>query len=235
MNRRTASTALPRVSTVPIAADVDFSALTVLGDGVRAWLLQLPAFAGMALLLHAPLLAVAFLPAGYDVAAFVAGELLVSVLVKASLTRAVIDAQRSLQTSFVELLETLRDGPRAVVLGVRILSVALVRLLLVLPGIKYLCDTFLAVPALVTEQRGAGPALRASMLATRGLRAQMFGILFVVWSLALALSLVSGIYEPERLGNPTWLVVYLVARSLDRSLAAVFAATAWHHLRDRAM
>jgi hypothetical protein len=233
MNRPTASTALPRASAVSLAPDDDFSALAVLSEGTRLWLLQLPAFAGLALLLHAPLLAAALLPSGFDVAVFVAGELLVSVLVKAVLARAVIDAQRSLQTSFVELLEALSAAPRAAALGVRILAVAVTRLVLVVPGVKYLCDTFIAVPALVIEERGAGPALRTSILATRGVRLSVFGLCLATWSLALAFSWISGIYEPERLNNPTWVIVYLVARSLDRSLAAVLAATAYSHLRDR--
>ena len=74
-----------------------------------------------------------------------------------------------------------------------------------------------------------------SILATRGVLLHVFAVCFAGWAASGALWLASGIYEPERLANPTWLAVYLVTRSLDRSLAAVVAATAFSHLRDRAV
>ena len=46
-------------------------------------------------------------------------------------------------------------------------------------------------------------------------------------------TLLSGVYKPESLGNFTWILVYLCARSLDTSLAAVLSATAYHHLSER--
>ena len=68
---------------------------------------------------------------------------------------------------------------------------------------------------------------------TDGVRFQVLAICVLVWTLAIGLTLLSGVYKPESLGNTTWIVVYLCARSLDTSLAAVLSATAYHHLCER--
>ena len=55
----------------------------------------------------------------------------------------------------------------------------------------------------------------------------------MIWVLAIGLTLLSGVYKPESLGNPISIIVYLCARSLDTSLAAVLSATAYQHLCER--
>ena len=92
MDRRTVSTALPRPQRAPMrAAEADdFSTVEVLADSTRAWLTQLPAYGGIALLLHAPLLFIAFvppLPPGAAAAILVVGEMFVALLVKAARDR----------------------------------------------------------------------------------------------------------------------------------------------------
>ena len=99
MDRRTVSTAVARPhAPIATAEPDDFSAIEVLGDAGRAWLTQLPGYGGVALLLHAPLLAVAFLPPlpfGGLAAVLVLAELLVALLVKAAVTKAVSEATRT--------------------------------------------------------------------------------------------------------------------------------------------
>ena len=237
MQRRTASTALhpARPSLDAVEAD-DFSAGEVLSDSLKAWLTQLPSFAGIALILHAPLLLVTVLPplpGPLVVVAFLLAELLVSLLVKAALVKAVLDAQRGLPADFLELVQALRSAPAVLAVGVRVLGRAAVRLLMVAPGLKYLAETFAAVPAAVIEGGSSGKALLRSQQLTQGVRIQVFGVCMVVWTVAIVLTLLSGVHKPESLSNTTWILVYLCTRALDTSLAAVLSAMTYHHLCER--
>jgi len=214
----------------------DFSAGEVLSDSLKAWLTQLPSFAGIALILHAPLLLVTVLPplpGPLVVVAFLLAELLVSLLVKAALVKAVLDAQRGLPADFLELVQALRSAPAVLAVGVRVLGRAAVRLLMVAPGLKYLAETFAAVPAAVIEGGSSGKALLRSQQLTQGVRIQVFGVCMVVWTVAIVLTLLSGVHKPESLSNTTWILVYLCTRALDTSLAAVLSAMTYHHLCER--
>jgi len=238
MNRRPSATALQpaqRPSFDAVEAD-ELNLAEVLSDGVRSWLSQLPSFAGIALVLHAPLLLVTLLPplpGPLAAAIFLAAELVVALLVKAALVKAVLDARRGLPAEFLELVAALRSAPAVVAVGVRILARAAVRLLLVVPGMMYLAETFAAVPALLVEGGSGGKALVRSRQLTDGVRPQVLGICLLIWSVALALTFLSGVYKAESLSNTTWILVYLCARALDTSLAAVLSATAYHHLCER--
>ena len=238
MDRRTAAAASrpSQAASLEIAEPDDFSFGEVLADGFRTWLSQLPAFAGVALLLRAPLLFFAFLPPlprPLLVTAFVVAELTVALLVQAALVKAVIDAQRQLPTEFAEYLMTLRSAPAVLALGARIAAHAAMKaLLLVVPGLAYLCATFAAVPAMIVEGGSAAQALRRSQQLTQGVRVEIFGIYLVIWSLAGVLILSSGVFGAARLST-TWMVVYLCARALDSSLAAVLSAITYHHLCAR--
>jgi hypothetical protein len=236
MDRRTVSTALPRTRIAAAEPD-DFSAREVLGDAVRAWLTQLPAYGGMALLLHAPLLAVVFLPPlpfGALATILVVGELLIALLIKAALTKAVSDARRGLSSEFVELLEALTRSPAAVAVGVRVLARAFVRsFMLLVPGLNYLAEMFAAVPAIVLEGGSTGAALRRSRKLTGGVNGQVLAICAVIWAVSLALTLLSGVHNARSVVSVTWMIVYLCARTLDTSFAAVLSATTYLHLSDR--
>ena len=237
MQRRTASPALhpARPSLEAVEAD-DFSAGEVLSDSLKAWLTQLPSFAGIALILHAPLLLVTVLlplPGPLVVVAFLLAELLVALLVKAALVKAVLDAQRGLPADFLELVQALRSAPAVLAVGVRILGRAAVRLLMVAPGLKYLAETFAAVPAAVIEGGSTGKALQRSQQLTQGVRTQVFGVCLVVWTVAIVLTLLAGVHKPESLSNTTWILVYVCTRALDTSLAAVLSAMTYHHLCER--
>jgi len=239
MDRRTVSTALPRPQRAPMrAAEADdFSTVEVLADSTRAWLTQLPAYGGIALLLHAPLLFIAFvppLPPGAAAAILVVGEMFVALLVKAALTKAVSEARRGLSSDFLELVEALKKAPAVVVLGTRILGRAFVRsFLLLLPGLQYLVEMFAAVPAIVLEGGSTGSALRRSQKLTDGVRRQVFAICILIWTVSLALTLMSGLHNARSEVSTTWMIVYLCTRALDTSFAAVLSATAYHHLSER--
>ncbi len=224
MDRRTVSTALSRGDRASLdrAETDDFSALEVLAEGTGAWLSHLPSYAGIALLLHAPLLLVLLLPplpAGVVAAILVVAGLFVALLVKAAVVKAVIDGRRNLSTDFLELVEALRGAPKVLVLGTRILGRAAVRcLLLLVPGLLYLTETFAAVPALIIEGGSTRAALRRSEKLTGGVRRQVLGICLVIWSIAVGLTLFSGLHKGGSVGSTIWIVVYLCTRALDTSL-----------------
>jgi hypothetical protein len=239
MDRRTVSTALPRgprASLERAEAD-DFSALEVLAEGTGAWLSHLPAYAGIALLLHAPLALLLLLPPlphGVVAAILVVAGFFVALLVKAAVVKAVIDARRTLPTDFLELLEALRGAPKVLVLGARILARAAARsVLLLVPGLLYLTENFAAVPALIIEGGSMRASLRRSEQLTGGVRTQVLGVCLLIWTVAVGLMLFSGLHKGGNVGSVTWIAVYLCTRALDTSLAAVLSATTYHHLCER--
>ena len=232
MERRAAMT-LQRMA---IGSD-DFSAGEVLAEGVRAWLMQLPAYAGVALLVHLPLLLLLPLrpmPAALLVPIFLAAELVAALLVKAALTKAVVDARRGIPSDFGELLEALLDhAPAVLAVGARILSAGGLKLIkLVLPGVVWLCETFAAVPEVIAEGASGAAALRRSEQLVEGARMRVFGVCAVIWALAWILPFACGL-QHEGIVTAGWMVVYLATRALDTSLAAVLSATAWFHLVQR--
>jgi len=239
MDRRTVSTALPpgHRASLDRAENDDFSALEVLTEGAGAWLSHLPAYAGIALLLHAPLVLVLLLPPlpGAVVAAIlVVAGLFVALLVKTAVVKAVIDGRRNIPTDFLELVEALRAAPKVLVLGARILGRAAVRsVLLLVPGLYYLTETFAAVPALIIEGGSTRAALRRSEKLIDGVRIHVLGICLLIWTLAVGLTLFSGLHKAGSVGSTAWIVVYLCTRALDTSLAAVLSAMTYHHLCDR--
>src|SRR5258708_24704420 len=119
MDRKTRIVSLQGARAEEAESD-DFSAGEVLADGVRIWLVQLPAYAGIALLVHAPLLFLLLLPplpGWLLLAVFGIVEIVVALLVKAALVKAVLDAHRGLSSEFRELLEMLNKKAPAVLAG----------------------------------------------------------------------------------------------------------------------
>jgi hypothetical protein len=216
----------------------DFSAGEVLIDGARAWLMQLPAYAGVAFLIHLPLLALILvrdLPGWMLVPIFFAAELIATLLVKAALIKAVLDAQRGLPSEFRELLEALsRKAPAVLAVGVTILVRATAGMLkLVLPGVVYLCETFAAVPAVIAEDAPRAAALRRSEQLIVGARMRVFGVCAVIWTVSGLLPFVCGVERGAALITVPWMIIYLCTRALDSSLAAVLTATAYSQLLQR--
>ena len=215
----------------------DFTAGEVLADGVRAWLTQLPLYGGVALLVHLPLVLLfplRSLPGFVLLPIYFAAELIAALLVKAALIGAVLDARRGVSTEFRELLDALRQqGPRVLLAGVRILVVAVPKLLkLLLPGAAYLCETFAAVPELIARRGSIRAALQRSEHLAQGARMRIFGVCAVIWSLAWTLPLACGLLH-EGIVTAGWMLVYFVTRALDSSLAAVLAATTYDQLLQR--
>jgi len=234
MERRAVT--LQRTPARAIVSD-DFSAGEVLSDGVRAWLSQLPAYGGVAFLVHLPLLLLLplrSLPGFLLVPIFFAAELLAALLVKAALTKAVLEARRGISSDFRELPEALRQhAPAVLAVGARILLAAGPKLLkLLLPGVVWLCETFAAVPAVVAEAGSSAAALRSSERLVEGARIRVFGVCAVIWALAWTLPFACGLLH-EGIVTVSWMLVYLLTRALDTSLAAVLAATAYDHLLQR--
>ena len=167
-------------------------------------------------------------------AILVVAGLFVALLVKTAVVKAVIDGRRNIPTDFLELVEALRAAPKVLVLGARILGRAAVRsVLLLVPGFYYLTETFAAVPALIIEGGSTRAALRRSEKLIDGVRIHVLGICLLIWTLAVGLTLFSGLHKAGSVGSTTWIVVYLCTRALDTSLAAVLSAMTYHHLCDR--
>jgi hypothetical protein len=237
MDRRTKTVALHGAAPEEAESD-DLDAVEVIFSSLRIWLTQLPAYAGVALLVHTPLLLLLLLPpvpAWLLVVVFGVVELVIALLVKAALIKAALDAHRGLSSDFRELLEMLnKKAPAVLAVGLRILPVAAAKMLkLVLPGAVYLTETFAAVPEVIEEGVSPSEAVRRSERLTHGVRLQVFAICMVSWTLSPALIFASGVHLGGRMISPTWMIVYLCMRSLDTSLAAVLSATTYHHLRQR--
>jgi hypothetical protein len=229
---------LPR-RTAALSVDEDeFSAAETLVDGFRSWLSQLPVLAGCALLLHAPLLAFAFLPDLPEpivAVAFVMAGVAVAGLVQGALVKAILDHERSLPSDLGELLQAaLRDGPRAVGVHLAALGGTLARLfMLVTPGARYLCDTFVAVPALVAERKSMQGSLQRSARLARGARLRIFFVCIVPWTTAALVAASSGVFGQSSFEDLPWLIAFIFARALDTSLAATLAATTYSRLSAR--
>jgi hypothetical protein len=237
MDRRTKTVALHRAEPEEVESG-DLAPGEVILTSLRIWLTQLPAYAGVALLVHAPLLLLLLLPplpGWLLVVVFGVVELVIALLVKAALIKAALDANRGLSSNFRELLEMLnKKAPAVLAVGLRILPVAAGKMLkLVLPGICYLTETFAAVPVVIEESASPSAAVRRSEQLTHGVRLQVFAICAVIWTLSPALIIASGLHFGGRILSPTWMIVYLFMRSLDTSLAAVLSAVTYHHLCQR--
>jgi hypothetical protein len=217
----------------------DFSTGEVLADGVRAWLSELPRYAGVAFLVHLPLallIALRWLVPGYLLAPiFVAAEWVFVLLVKAALTKAVLEARRGVASDFRELLEALRKtAPRVLLLGARIFLVAVLKLLkLVLPAAVWLSETFAAVPQVIAAGGSSAAALRRSEQIIEGARLRVFGVCLLIWALAWTLPFACGLQHGGKVVTVGWMLAYLLVRALDSSLAAVLAATAYDQLLQR--
>ncbi len=215
----------------------EFGALETLVDGFRAWLSQLPAFAGCALIVHAPLLAFAFLPdlpQAAVIAAFAVAAVVAAGVVQGALVKGVLEGERRLHSDLVELLqEAAGNGVRSAIVHLTVLGGILGRLVMLFPGVRYLCDTFVAVPALVTERASIGAALDRSARLARGARPRILAICIVPWTTAALVAASSGVFARASFDSLPWLIAFVFARALDTSLAATLAATAYSRLRDR--
>ena len=228
-----------RAPAIAAPEEDDFSAGETLLDGFRSWLSQLPVLAGCALLLHAPLLVFAFLPDLPEpivAVAFVMAGVTVAGVVQGALVKAVLDSERRLSSDFSEVLQAaLREGPRAVVVHLTALGGTLVRLMkLVTPGLRYLCDTFVAVPALVAERKPVHASLQRSARLARGARLRIFAVCAVPWTTAALVAASSGVFGQSSYEDVPWLIAFIFARALDTSLAATLAATTYSRLCSRA-
>ena len=228
-----------RTAIAAIAPDEDdFSPGQTLADGFRSWLSQLHVTAGCALILHAPLLVFAFLPdlpAVVIIPAFAAAAAVAAALVQGALVKAVLDHERSLNSDLGELLQAaLRNAPRAITLHLTVLGGVIGRLLMVvMPGVRYLADTFVALPALVAEEKSVGTALDRSARLSRGARARIIVVCAVPWTTAILVAASSGAFGQSSFEDLAWLIAFIFARALDTSLAATLATITYSRLCDR--
>jgi hypothetical protein len=222
---------------VPAPEEDDFSASETLKDGWRAWLSQLPVFAGCALIVHVPLLAFAFLPAvpeAIAVAAFVVAAVAAAGAAHGALAKAVLDGERNLSSDLPELLEAAAaNAARSIALHVTVVAIGAAKLLLFVPGVRWLCDTFVAVPALVMEPGSMARALQRSTRLADGARPRIFVIALVPWTTAALVGASSGVFGGASFDSLPWLLAFIFARALDTSLAATMAAITYSRLRDR--
>ena len=217
--------------------DDDFSSREALGEGFRGWLSQLPAFAGCAAAIHAPLLAFAFLPDlpwFIPVAIFAFASIAAAGAVHGALAKAVLDGERRLHADFTELLEAAGSNAlSAIAMHVTIVVGALPRMLLLFPGLRWLADTFAAIPVLACEGGTTTTAFQRSARLARGARPRILMICAVPWTTATLVAAASGVFGGASFESIPWLVAFIFARALDTSLAATLAAITYSRLRDR--
>src|SRR5438874_406084 len=84
----------------------------------------------------------------------------------------------------------------------------------------------------LSDGGSSAAALRSSERLVEGARMRVFGVCAVIWTLALTLPFACGLLH-EGIVTVSWMLVYLLTRALDTSLAAVLAATAYDHLLQR--
>ena len=125
------------------------------------------------------------------------------------------------------------------VLGVGILAGLFILgglLLLVIPGLIFMCMLWVAVPVAVVERPGVVASLKRSAELTGGYRWSVFGILFVLNGIERIVDKVlekSFIDPPQDMGDiKVYLVLVLGIGILLGSLQAVASAVGYHDLRQ---
>ena len=134
--------------------------------------------------------------------------------------------------------ECLATGLRAFLplLGLSILlALAIVGgfILLVVPGVMMLCAWCVAVPALVADRTGVMGAFSRSAELTRGNRWRIFGLLLIVWVIALIIGgIIGGVAGAISLGatglDPVELMrspVQIIGNTLINTLSAMITST----------
>jgi MFS family permease len=143
--------------------------------------------------------------------------------------------------------DSLATGLRAFLplIGVSILfalAVALGFVLLVVPGLMIICAWCVAVPALVADRAGVLGSFRRSADLTRGNRWRIFGLLVIVWIIAVVISAVvgavttgasfaSGADPVALLRSPVQIVGNLIINTLTAVITSTGVAVLYVELR----
>ena len=118
---------------------------------------------------------------------------------------------------------------------VRIVIRTLMKLpMFVVAGTGYRCDTFVAIPAMVLEKLSGTRALAESFVLTRGARNRMYAICGAVWLVAAIVTIAARFPWPSRMNDTALVLVYLAARSLERSWSATLATVAYRRALELA-
>ncbi len=225
-----------------LEASPGFTVGTVLSRGFSVWVSNLPLFLGISLVCYLPLLLVARWtenPAGAP--AGMLGAVLLSVFVQSVITtivsgaviRGVFEQLRGSRATFADSVRVAVGSfwrMIATSLGAGII-VALLSLLLIVPGIMKACSYFVAVPASVVEGTGMSASLARSKKLTEGYRWHIFGAFLVMWLLVFVLAGVLGIAARGTSPAVRLVLGNLLPNAIAGSLTAVFYGVAYYQLR----
>lgn len=225
-----------------------FESGALLGETFSIYFSNFLPFVMLTVLAFSPVLAAALLtPAAGGSARFLRvvvqlGSVLCSPLATAALTFGVVQQMRRREASFSDCL---RVGLSSLfsVLFVAILQGLAVfagTLLCVVPGIIAAVMLAVAVPAAVEERRGATHALSRSSRLTDGYRWQVFGVLFVLGLLNIALALLmiplmgglEGAQSMSQNPTPTYIVMSQLLSLVPTGLSATASAVMYYRLRS---
>jgi hypothetical protein len=217
------------------------SAGAVIGRSFSLWARHLPSYAGVAVLIGAPVLVLVAVAGPFEPTSSAdrLTTLLGNLLGTIATGPITVGVLRGLRGERVRIAEMLRSGLARIgvvvftSIGVGLL-VLLGTLLLVVPGIVAAVGLWVAVPAAVVERElGSTGALRRSWRLTEGTRLAIFLVALVMWltvlgglSLAVAVASAAGGVLPATAALGTEIVSMVLT-----SLLATSSAVAYHDLR----
>ena len=161
------------------------------------------------------------------------GNMVLQVILQATV---LYGAFQQMQGKRFDLGESLKVGFSRIpaLLGVGILvSLALFfgALLLVFPALMFLCAYYVAVPVCVIERPGIFRSLSRSRELTKGMRWQIFGLIAVVFVLAIVVGGLMLVVGRAVGGQVAGTVAQFVWQSVASSFGAVLVAVVYHDLR----
>ncbi len=232
------ATTLPPASPAP--AGRPFSAGEVIGRSFSVWFRNFVPFSVVTLVVNLPVLVLAAVVpedagAGWRILLNLVNAL-VELVIAGALTYGVLESLRGERVPLGTLLGTgFSKLGRVFLVSVAVgLRVLLGFMLLVVPGIVFLCQLYVAVPAAVVEPDVGLEAIPRSRALTAGNRWGIFVIVLVGLLVTIAVGGVAGVLAllgASALPGPAVAVLVTAIGALASPFGACAAAVAYHDLR----
>lgn len=215
----------------------EFSVGTIVGESFSIYMSNLIPFALMSIVLHSPMIIFYYMlfEGNLPVSFATFGPLVFQMLLQFVLTGALVfgvyqhvrgqpaSIDQCISKGFSRLLPVLGV---AIVVGI---CVGLGMLLLLVPGLIFMCMWWLAVPIAVVERGGVGGALSRSAALTKGHRWSVLGIVLVIGIIGAVLGVIVGQIAPALTFGGA--LVNLALSALLSPWGASAQALGYHDLR----